>query len=223
MSASVQKWSLWSRLFGPVNIPKARPETVVVAVAAHLQSMSPEAAARLMGPGSVPPRATSAAAPSTETNTVNSPQMAAASEDASRVLPWPLLRTTGIYQTEYSKTDRALALCTAELVAECDSEEHDTTEPAIAASPAPSRNLAGQLAVVARFNQPKSRAAGFASVKASAIKSQAKKTIGKAPVRSAQLSSPKSKAETHARPQAIVIDLASVKKAHRIGAARRAA
>ena len=52
MSALNEQPAFWSRFFGIFKSPAGRANTV----AAHLQSISPEAAARLMGPGSVPPK-----------------------------------------------------------------------------------------------------------------------------------------------------------------------
>ena len=223
MSASIAKRTVWSRLLGLFKAPEHRP----VEVAAHLRSITPESAARLMGPGSVPPRAVQMDVPA-----VISPALVHKSvphdEDASRVLPWPLLRATGAYQAEHLKTERALALSTAELVAKLD--EPNAEAPGLQATKAraPARNLAGQLAVIARFNQPAARAPRLSSIKASALQSQAKHPLVKSRNSTSHRGALTANAKTaitdgHGRPQAIVIDLAAVKKLRRAGLAKRAA
>lgn len=195
-------------------------------MAAHLRSMTPEAAARLMGPGSMPPRTNKISAPAiapAEAQAVHG--MAQASE-----MPLPLLRSTGSFQAEHAKVDRALAMRAAELAAQLSVEEPSVSLQLSEATSnrVSARNLAGQLAVVARFNQPSSRAGTSVSVKSSASKAAAKSALAK----HAQQSSSKRTLKTatvkpgldiYTRPQAVVIDLCAVKVLRRSEKVRRAA
>ena len=223
MSASNIKRSVWSRILGIIAAPAIAEEPV----AAHLRSMSPEDSARLLGAGSRPPRSIAITAPSSQHVTQDEPVAGA--------LPWPLLRTTGAFQAEHAKFDRALALSTVELLAQLCAEAdellldeaaltYQTARPATAA-----RNLAGQLAVVARLNQPKARAASAQKAHGPAAKRYAKSALAKNAARSGQpvLERPaagtKAGHDMHSRPQAIVIDLAAIKKVRRAEKFKRAA
>lgn len=222
MSASKVKRSVWSRIMGLFKAPETAPELV----AAHLRSMTPEAAARLMGPGSMPPRANKITAPAI------APAVAPAHQDMplASEMPLPLLRATGVFQTEHAKFDRALAHCAAELVTQLGIETASVSLQLeeISSNKVLARKLAGQLAVVARLNQPSSRAGTSASVKSSASKAAAKSALAKhaAPVSSKRTlltANVKSGHDIYTRPQAVVIDLAAVKVLRRSEKARRAA
>lgn len=221
MSASKVKRSAWSRFKGIFKAAEASSETV----AAHLRSMTPEAAARLMGPGSVPPRANKITA------TAIVPAVAPALQDMphTNAMPLPLLRSTGVFQAEHAKADRALAQCAAELVAQIDTEVAsplvvDVSSNAVLAP----RKLAAQLAIVARLNQPSSRLSTSAFAKSSASKAAAKSALAKhaAPGSSKRPllnTTVKPGHDVYTRPQAVIIDLAAIKVLHRSEKARRAA
>ncbi len=219
MSAfQIKKRSWWSALAGLFAAPVAEAEPV----AAHLRSMSPEEAARLLGAGSRPPAAQIASA------------LAGAESEIPKVLPWPLFRTTGSFETEHAESDRALAECTAELAVTLAPE---TVQAVLTAGATHARSrpathiLAAQLAVVARLNQPKTRAAANGAAlkamtnKAAAAKGRtAKAATRKAPSQStAQTGIGPAIHADHARPLAEVIDLAAVKVLRRAEKARRAA
>lgn len=241
MSASNNKSSVWQRLKGifearPVATPpiaahlrSLSPEVAARVqgegshrpVAAHLRSLSPELVARLKGAGSQPPKTastpviTAVLAPAPNVSAHASPSKLTIDD-----LPWPLLRSTGLFHAEHAKVDRALAMSTAELVAQLEGEVAKTQEITTVSSVA-RRNLAAQLAVIARFNQPVSRGANI-SAKSAALREHAKISTyadtGKRPATSA-----KSAHDMAARPQAIVIDLAAAKMKRRVDKARRAA
>jgi hypothetical protein len=198
------------------------PRVAVEPIAAHLLSMGPEQAARLFGAGSMPPRPEIAVALAAET--------AAVEVQTQNILPWPLFRTTGTFEAEHAEIDRALAECTAQLAAKLSPDAEHIVAAAEATRPA-THILAAQLAVVARLNQPRSRAvANGAAIKAVATKAAAAKGLKakngarKAP---AQLTAHTGNSQTihtdHARPLAEVIDLAAVKVLRRAEKARRAA
>lgn len=221
MSASKTKRSVWSRIMGIFKVPDSAPEVV----AAHLRSMSPEAAARLMGPGSVPPRI----------GQVVKPAMLAAAatpelQDAPDLseLPMPLLRATGVFQAEHAKIDRALAQLTADRVAQLDSELSALLMSESIGPSASAHRLAARLAIVARLNQPASRGARMVSAKALASTAAAKSAVAKPSAHGASMRTPvsvnvKPGHDAYMRPQAVVIDLAAVKVLRRSEKARRAA
>ncbi len=227
MSASEAKRSLWSRMLSIFKVAKPKRELT----GAHLRSLSPETAARLLGAGSMQPRAVTPAEPIAAA-LVGAP--ASRHEKAADVvvplnqqlssLPWPLLRTTGVFETEYAKMDRALAFSTADLVAQTQAQIINVADDVPVRATASARNLAGQLAVVARLNQPRGRAPNSAATKAKGIsKAYAKSTTGKVAVHAAHVPAVKAGHDTFGRPQATVIDLAAIKKQRRTERSKRAA
>ena len=228
MSASNAKQGFWSRLLAPFRAPERK----LALGPAHLRSMSPEDAARLMGPGSVPPRAVKpAVAVAHPVELIGAPNICGPSDQPVELkpaeLPWPLLRTTGIFDSERAKSDRALVFSTADILAMLGDEDRPALPFEAAAVKAPSRNLAGQLAVVARLNQPSARAAkthpalataGKASKTSATVKGAVYRGIARGHALNALTSH-----DSKLRPQAVIIDLASVKKLHRIEKSKRAA
>lgn len=223
MSASNAKQGFWSRLLGQFRSPERKPDLGP----AHLRSMSPEDAARLMGPGSVPPRAIKAAVAVTHPVADTGAQVEQPVELKPAELPWPLLRTTGVFETERAKSDRAIVFSTADLLAMLGEADQPALPFEAAQVKAPSRNLAGQLAVVARLNQPSARAAkahpaiataGKPSKTSATVKGAVYRGIARGHALNALTSH-----DSNLRPQAVIIDLASVKKLHRIEKSKRAA
>lgn len=216
MSAFNEQPAFWSRIFGVFRAPVARSNTA----ATHLQSMSPESAACLMGPGSVPPKPCTPVANAISTAV----QPSKLSLPSPNALPWPLLRTTGVFQDLHAQTDRALALSTINLVAQLSEEISAIASASNVAAVMQRRNFAGQLAVVARLNQPAARTSVKATAKAQASRKAAKSAyIQKRALASVPASTAKPAHEIAAKPQALIIDLAAAKKLRRAEKPRRAA
>ncbi len=218
MSASQMKRSWWSMFSG---LFQRRAVTALRYLAPHLNSMGIEDAARLMGAGSVPPRKHALAL-------AQSSLTMPAAAPVSPELPWPLFRSTGSYAADHALNSWALSVSASGLIDELASEgsEAQLTSPIVQAH----RNLAAQLAVVSRLNQPKSRMARTMLAPSAAAKiataRQAKSNLAAnnpAPSRAKTALSASPSHRAHTPPQSIVIDLAAAKKMHRADKAKRAA